>query len=770
MNRWSRRRRAEEALEVAEAARRHLESDLARALAVRDHLDATRVQLQQEQDQLRDAYDRALTESGVVLLQQVGPECDGFHASMSMTEVLGWDPAVFLTPGILRGMVHPDDLETFAVGFPPPGSDSAHVDAPAPTPVIDLTESASATVPATQPSAMGSEDLVIRFRTAAGTWAHVQVRPAEGSPAPGTASRGSLIDVTADEAIRRTWRRFAELVERDPAGCLVLEFLDPTDPETLVIRAANRSAHAMFHLEHAVVDGTPLESVLGPASAQLIRSAVFDVSHTGEPMTAERLSLTEVRGTYLDLRVDRLADGTIGMVVTDVTGTAALEERLRHQASHDALTGLPNRSLFEERLAGAVAEVTADAPAALILVDIDRLRDINESHGLHIGDQLLVEIGRRLVREVRGASIVSRIDGDEFAVLTMPCASSAEATERARAVSATMARPFDVEGHLLGVQASVGVVIAPDHAADSRTALRLAHSALMAAKSADDRLVVHEPDHPSSSIHRLALLSELRQGLANRDLELRYQPAIDLRSGRVTRVEAVLRWRNDDDGTHLPVEFLELAEHSGLIQPLTRWILGESAAAARTLSEGDRRITVSTNLSLRNLFDPDLLTFLGLLVSSGELEPSGVELEVSENELMDDPVRSAEVLTRLGELGLRIVVDDFGTGFTSLSTMRHLPLVGLKVDRSFVANVSSVPADAAIVRSTIELCHELGLTVGADGVADAATLSTLASLGCDHAQGVHLSEPVTMDALDARIDELESAVRGWIGTSENAAG
>jgi len=770
VNRWSRRRRAEAALLAAEDTRRRIESDLSRALAARDQLDATRVQLQNEQDQLRDAYDRALTESGVVLLQQVGPNSDGFHVSMSMTEVLGWDPAVFLTPGILRGMVHPDDLATFAVGFPPPlvSDMTAGPPAPTPPPVIDLTESATGPEPEAQVCNAVGEDLIVRFRTAAGAWAHVQVRPAEGPPVAGVTARGSLIDVTDDEAVRRTWRRFAELVERDPAGCLVLEFLDRTDPETLVIRAANRSAHAMFHLEHAVVDGTPLESVLGPASAQLIRSAVFDVSHTGEPMTAERLSLTEVRGTYLDLRVDRLADGTIGMVVTDVTGTAALEERLRHQASHDALTGLPNRSLFEERLAGAVAEVTADAPAALILVDIDRLRDINESHGLHIGDQLLVEVGRRLVREVRGASIVSRIDGDEFAVLTMPCASSAEATERARAVSSAMERPFDVEGHLLGVQASVGVVVAPDHAADSRTALRLAHTALLAAKSAEDRFVVHESEHPSSSIHRLALLSELRQGLANRDLELRYQPAVDLRSGRVTRVEAVLRWRNDDGGTHLPVEFLELAEHSGLIQPLTRWILGESAAAARALSGGDRAITVSTNLSLRNLFDPDLITFIGLLVSSGELEPSGVELEVSENELMDDPVRSAEVLTRLGELGLRIVVDDFGTGFTSLSTMRHLPLVGLKIDRSFVANVSSVPADAAIVRSTIELCHELGLTVGADGVTDAATLSTLAGLGCDHAQGIHLSEPVTMDALDARIDELESAVRGWIGSAEGA--
>lgn len=741
MNRWSRRRQAaQEAMEELERARHRAEAELLRT---------------------RAAYDQALTDSGVVLLQQLAPDIDGFHVSASMAHVLGWDPMAFLAPGILRGMVHPDDLDVFAAAFPEPTAEPA-----APSPVIDLTESAPD--PANDVPPASGEDLVVRIRTSAGSWAHVQLRPSGGEPVHGAVARGSLIDVTGDEQVRRTWRRFAELVERDPAGCLVLEFVDPADPATLVIRAANRAAHAMFHLESPVVDGTPIESVLGPASAQLIRSAVFDVSHTGESMTAERLSLTEVRGTYLDLRVDRLGDGTIGMVVEDVTGTVALEDRLRHQASHDALTSLPNRSLFEERLTGAVADVTADAPVALILVDVDRLRDINESHGLHLGDQLLVEIGRRLVREVRGNSIVSRIDGDEFAILTMPCASAAEATERAAAVSAVLDRPFDIDGHMLSVQASVGVVIAPSHAEDARSALRLAQSTLELAKAAPDRFAVHEPDSPSSSIHRLALLSELRQGLANRDLELRYQPVVDLRTGRVTRVEAVLRWRNDDDGTRLPVEFLELAEHSGLIQPLTRWILGEAAAAARTLSSDERPMTVSTNLSFRNLFDPDLLTFIRLLISSGELDPTAIELEIGETELMDDPVRAAEVLGELSELGLRVVVDDFGTGYTSLSAMKDLPLVGLKIDRSFVGSIISQPADAAIVRSTIELCHELGFVVGADGVPDDETLSALAGYGCDHAQGLHLSGPVPMDQLDARIDELEQAVRGWIGSSEAA--
>ena len=744
MRHRSRRRRAEEARDRAELARSHAEDELGRT---------------------RAAYDQALADGGVVLLQQVSADVDGFHVSMSMAQVLGWDPLSFLSPGVLRSMVHPDDLSTFAVVFPSPGQ-SPNPQLP-PMPGIDLTGTAS--TPITPQSQRVDDELIVRFRTAHGAWARVQVRAAAHSPA-GAVPHGSLIDVTVDEQTRMPWRRFAEMVERDPAACVVLEFVDPDDPATLVLRAANRAARAMLRFEDAAVDGIPIGEVLGTASAQLVRSAAFDVSRTGEAITAERLSFAEVHGTYLDLRVDRLMDATIGLVLSDVTATVALEDRLRHQASHDALTSLPNRVLFEERLAVAVAEVGPDAPVALILVDIDRLRDINEGYGLQLGDHLLMEIGHRLVREVRGTSIVSRTDGDEFAVLTEPCSSAAEAIERAAAVSAVLDRPFDVQGHLIDVSASVGVVIAPDHAADHRTALRLAQGALGMAKTDERRFAVHRSETPSGSIHRLALLSELRQGLANRDLELRYQPVVDLRSGRVTRVESVLRWRDDQDGTRMPLEFLELAEHSGLIQPLTRWILGEAAAATRRLAHDGDQLVVSTDLSFRNLSDPDLLTFLSLLISSGELSPDALQLEVGEIELMDDPIRAVETLTQLRELGLAVIVDDFGTGYTSLSTICQLPIAGLKIDRSFVANVSSVPADAAIVRSTIDVCHELGLSVGADGVGDANILSTLVGFGCDHAQGGHLSGPVPLEQLPERIAELESAVRGWIGTTESAVG
>jgi len=800
------RRRAEQLAQAAEAARAASATEAATALAELERRHAETL------GRTRTAYDQALADSRVVLFRQSAPGLDGYHLSSSMAAVLGWDPAAFLSPGILRGMVHPDDLDALAQVLPVPSPETADERAaqasasfapidgdpiPAATravsdadlldelSVIDLTSGAigplggrSTPIETTaRPAGEITVEATVRMRSARGEWRRVLVRigvPERIAGPDGSTVAllsGTLVDVTDGELRRATSRRFAELVDHDPAGCLVLEFLDPSEPTSLTIRAANPAARRMLDLERRVVDGTSLDMVFSEPSAQLVRSALFDVYHTGEAMTAERLSFSEVPGTYLDLRVDRLSDGTLGMTIEDVTGTVAVEERLRHQASHDALTGLPNRTLLEERLSAAVDAVTDASPVALVLVDIDRLRDINESYGLNLGDQLLVDLGRRLVQDVRGSAIVSRLGGDEFAVLTLPCGSEAEALDRANAVALALARPFDVQGHLIDCQVSIGVALAPRHGDDCRTLLRNAHTALHDDKSGDAPFTVYRRTEDSSSIRRLALLSELRQGLANKDLELRYQPQIDLRSGRVAKVEAVLRWQRDEDSARMPMEFLELAEQSGLIQPLTRWILGETARAATVLADlaaPEAPLVVSTNLSLRNLFDPDLITFVELLLRSGELRPELVELEVSETELMDDPARSQEVLARLASSGVRFVVDDFGTGYTSLSTMQHLPVVGLKIDRSYVATISTVPADAAIVRSTVELAHQLGLSVSADGVPDAATLARLAEFGCDVAQGFHLSGPVTLEMLPARIAELESAVRGWIGTADTA--
>ena len=348
-----------------------------------------------------------------------------------------------------------------------------------------------------------------------------------------------------------------------------------------------------------------------------------------------------------------------------MTGTVALEERLRTRRP-TALTGLPNGRCWRS---GSSAVAGPPRRASRYRAHA-RLRELNEHLGLHLGDQLLVEIGRRLVREVRGAAVVSRLGGDEFAVLTLKCTSVGEARERAAAVREVLSRPFDVNGELVECRTDIGVALAPAHAEDGRGLLRAAQDALDVAKRDGSGYAVYEPSGRRRSA--ASLLAELRQGLANQDLELHYQPVVDLRTGRVAKVEAVLRWQADSAPSRLPLEFLELAEQSGLIRPLTRWVVGEVARAARHLAELSSPLVVAADLSASNLLDTEVEAFLTHLIGSGELPVDLVEVELAETELMDDPGRSEEAIARLHGAGLRFVVDEFGTGYTSLSTMQRV--------------------------------------------------------------------------------------------------
>lgn len=768
---------------------------------------ALRDQAKRETNTLREAFDDALERAGVVLFQQSakGPDC--FYVSTSMRSILGWSPPSFLRPGSFRGIVHPDDLKTFDLFMGAPvshdGGDESGIES---NDLIDLTYASghqnAAVTPITASQSLqdhagdgpaARDEVIIRFRTSDGDWLRLAVRPdspvedpvgvdsdaddgaSQGADAVGSECRprtvaGALITVEqalGDIAVA-DW--FTKLVEHDPAGCLILEFEDSADPFSLVIRATNAAAKRMFNIEVELNRGIALDEILAGSSAQLLRSAVFDVYHTGEAITAERLSFSEIPGVHLDMRVMRLDDGAIGVTFKDVTSIVAIENRLRKQASHDALTGLPSRTLLEERLDLAAAKASHSAPIAVILVDIVGLSAINEHYGLNYGDDLLKKVGDRLVHEMRGLSVVARFGDDEFALVTTTCCSTAEAVGVAQSVNTTLAHPFDIRGHLVDVKFSIGMAIAPEHGHDARALLRDASAALRDAKDTGLDVVLFQHKSDSESIRRLAVLSELRESLERNELELRFQPQLDLHSGRVRKVEAVPRWSDDRDPSRMSVELLELAEQSALIQPLTRWLLTEATRASRELRQLTHRaygtrdeIVVSLNLSTRNLFDPDLETFIELMVRSGELESGQLELEINEPGLMDDPAGSQEILERLSGQGVNFVVDQFGTGYTSLATMRHLAVRGLKIDRSYLASIATVPSDAAVIRSTIELSHELGLFAGATGVTDLEVLSLLVEYGCDFAQGPFLSEPVPLAELPGRIAEIEDIARAWLG-------
>lgn len=777
---------------------------------------ALRVQAERDTNNVRQAFDDALERAGVVLFQQSTEGTDCFYVSASMQSILGWSPPSFLRHGALRGIVHPDDLRAFNTVVQAMSKDPTSTrdrDA-APTAqgfekteLIDLTAQADRLVSeivqprrpsektvdgstyghsadplgedrtATGPVEHDADDAsrsepIVRFRSAEGTWVRMAVRPdVPLDDGAGQVLAGALITVEAAHTELAVAEWFTKLVQNDPAGCMILEFADSSDPLSLTIRATNRAAQALFNLDGGPEHDLPLEDLLVPSSAQLLRSSVFDVHHTGQTVTVERLSLPEIPGMFLDMRVIRLDDGAVGVVFKDVTSIVTMESRLRKQASHDALTGLPSRSLLEERLDPAAATASADNPVAVILVDIVGLGRINEDYGLNHGDDLLRQVGERLVRDVSGLSVIARFGDDEFALVTHGCCSADETIEVARSVLAHLGHPFDIRGHLVDVDFSIGMAIAPDHGHDARTLLRNASSALRDAKHSADGLVVFNQSSDAHSNRRLAILNELRDSLANDRLELHFQPQLDLRSGRVHKVEAMPRWTEEHHGsTSMSVELLELAEQSALIQPLTRWLVTEATLASRELQRSLGRtpgdgsdLVVSVNLSPRNLFDPELEAFLDWMVKSGELQPGQLEFEINEPGLMDDPSASQETLERLSRLGINFVVDEFGTGYTSLATMQHLPVTGLKIDRSYLVSIAAVPSDAAVIRSTIELSHELGLFTAATGVTDLDVLSMLVDFGCDFAQGPFLSDPIPMKALPDRIAEIESVARAWLG-------
>ena len=734
---------------------------------------------------VRSGYDRAITDAGVVLFQQVGPDADGHFVSPSMAEVLGWDAAAFRDPGTLRRLVHPDDLAVFR-SVAPDGADRAiSTDLPDATGLrcgsaagadaFDDIDSAgslesvagAAGVPGTGICGASpyptDDEPVVRFLTATGGYRPMLVRMVRtGLDEP---IRGTLIDVAPGEEPRRQARRFAEVAAASHHGHLLFELLDRDDPDSIVFRSANASARSLFELDAAVLDGGHLGSVFDGPSARLLQSAMYDVAHTGESLTAERLSFAEVPGTFIDLRIDRLKDGSLGVTIDDVTRSVEVEERLRHQASHDHLTGLPNRSAFDDRLSLVAAGLAPGEHVAVVLVDIDGLDDVNRQSGRHSGDYILGELGRRLAEEVSGIDVVARIGGDEFAVLTTTHADRDAALDRARLIREALDQPLDIGGELCHVRCTIGASVAPEHGVDPGTLVRSADGALRHARSAADAVAVFVTIEERTAMRRVGLLTELRRGLANQELELRYQPIVDLRTGRVAKVEALLRWQRAGSGPQRSVELLEMAEKSGLIEPLTRWILGESARAAERIGRDREPIVVSTNLSMRNLRNDDLLTFIGLLAGTGELPCNLIEVELPEGELTADSARAEYVVGALRALGLGVVVDDFGTGYMSIEEMSALAVTGIKIDRGYTTAIASVPAEAEAVGWAIGVAHDLGVPVTADGVADADSLSMLAEMGCDLAQGLHLSEPVTFEALPSRVEALEAAMLGWVGTT-----
>jgi diguanylate cyclase (GGDEF)-like protein len=422
---------------------------------------------------------------------------------------------------------------------------------------------------------------------------------------------------------------------------------------------------------------------------------------------------------------------------------------LEHRANHDSLTDLPNRMLLNERIAQAIraADQGERRSVSLVMMDLDRFKEINDTLGHPVGDALLKAVGERIRAAMWGSDTVARLGGDEFALL-LPLADVAHTQQVIDKVLAVISESYVVEGMALEVEATLGISVYPD---DSKNAVELishADVAMYQAKQRGERYLRYNPEQDPHSVTRLQLMSDLRHATERNELSLAYQPMIDIRSRRVIGVEALLRWAHPRYGNVPPDAFIPQAEQTGTIKPLTYWVIEEALRQCAQWRREGLSLTVSVNLSARVVQDLQLPSHVAALLERYEGRAEQLEFEITETAIMSDPARAMQVLADLDSMGVRLAIDDFGMGYTSLAQLKRLPVDQIKIDKSFVLNMLRDANDAMIVRSIVDLAHNIDHAVVAEGVESKKLLDALADLKCDVAQGYFFSKP--MPAADFR--------------------
>ena len=417
-------------------------------------------------------------------------------------------------------------------------------------------------------------------------------------------------------------------------------------------------------------------------------------------------------------------------------------ETIRRMAYYDRLTGLPNHVHFEERLQLALSEAALHGQSlALLLLDLNRFQEINDAFGFQQGDLLFKDIGMRIRGALTEDEMLARMRGDEFAIL-LPGSDAARAAKTAVQILAALEQPFVLSDLALDISAAVGIALFPQHGSEASRLIRHADVAMHQAKKSGKNYAIYAAEEDEDSPWRLALAGELRRAIEQDELVLYYQPKIDMRDGVVCGAEALVRWMHPQRGMIPPDEFIPLAEHTGLIKPLTDWVLEAALRQSSGWRETELVMPIAVNLSARNLRDAELLDKIERLFTAWGANAGWLELEITESAIMDDPEGALEILKRLSELGITLFIDDFGTGYSSLGYLKKLPVNAVKIDQSFIMDMLTNTDSAAIVRSTIGLSHDLGLKVVAEGVENQAMWDRLAALGCDTAQGYHISKPL----------------------------
>ncbi|MGE5413693.1 MAG: EAL domain-containing protein [Syntrophomonadaceae bacterium] len=583
---------------------------------------------------------------------------------------------------------------------------------------------------------------------------------ADGRP---VRSIGTVADVSGrrqiEEALRLSERRYRALFERNLAG---------------VYRST---------MEGRILDcNEAFARIFGYGSREeVLRQAAWDLYIRPDDRKAalaklvERQNLTNYElclkrkdgSTVWVLQNENLSEGPDGLLsviegtIIDISERKRAEEQVKHLAFHDPLTNLPNRLLFNDRLTLAVAQAHRHAQRlAVLFLDLDRFKIINDSLGHSVGDELLRQLAERIQEHVREGDTVARLGGDEFTLLVPGITADEDAAKIARKICDAIHDPFWIDGRELFVTTSVGVSVYPADGHDAETLVRNADSAMYRAKEQGrDNYQLYTPAMNARAVERLSLESRLRQAVAHDELELHFQPFIDLKTAELLGAEALLRWRHPELGLIPPGEFIPIAELSGLIVPIGEWVLKTACAEARKWHEkGFPELTVSVNLSSRQFQHTDLVSQVTQALGETGLEPNKLDLEITESNAMQNAEHSINTLWGLKKQGVRISMDDFGTGYSSLNYLKRFPIDRIKLDQSFVRDLPSDKDDAAIAMAVIAMGRSLELEVIAEGVETEEQLAFLKGHQCDQLQGFLLSKPLAADDFDRFLDESRDPV------------
>ena len=682
---------------------------------------------------------------GIIYISDLGPEGRWTYISPQIEEILGFTPAQWVSdPGLWARQLHPDDRERVL-------AEEEDIDSYTPGQVYE-------------------SEYRLLTRSGESRW----VRDAAAIVAIEDGElvwSGVLTDITErraiEEALRASEERFRAVIETasdafvsvDTAGRIV---------------EWNRKAEETFGWTREEAIGLPLVATVVPEASREAHGRAFErfLRTGGGPVVNRTLEVNAMRRDGVEFPVElsvwmTLSQGTerVNAFVRDTSDRKALEA-VTHQAFHDPLTDLANRALFTDRVAAALVRRgdSSTETVAVLLLDLDDFKTVNDSLGHAAGDELLVAVATRLRSCVRPGDTLARLAGDEFAVLLDDLDDERAAVAVAKRVGARLEAPFEIDEMEIAVRASIGISLGQTPDARPEDLMRDADVAMYEAKArGKGGFQVFEPHMRHAVVKRMELKADLRHALERGELHVRYQPYVKLEDESIAGAEALLRWEHAERGLIPPLDFIPLAEEMGLIVPIGRWVLREACVQAVDWARrfpGLGALTLSVNISARQLQDRAFVGEVADILSENGLSPERLVLELTESSLVEDPDQAVRRLQELRELGIRLAIDDFGTGYSSLGYLQRYPIEILKVHRAFVAELGLHPDEPALAKAILQLAHHLGMQTIAEGVEAAVQVDVLRALGCGYAQGYHFARPLTTEEFAALLETRASEQLG----------